>query len=193
MERVEILAHIKRAQSGDQSSFDVLKDQYKPLITSCAQRRVVEGMNLQDVEDLYQEALVNFCRAVTSYDLEASGVEFGLYAKICIDNGLVTAIRSYMRANRKVTVSLEDGASAIENALSADDLLDSLIEREKEAELVRTVRKNLSDYENRIWWLYVSGKSVSVIARELGASGTKSVSNAIYRIRKKLRDVVGEK
>ena len=192
MERNEILAHIKKAQMGDQISFNVLKEQYRPLIDSCARRRLVEGMNSQDVEDLSQEALVNFCRAVSSYDLDGSGVEFGLYARICIDNGLVTFIRSYMRENRKVTVSLDDGGDAMQSASEGEDFLESLVEREKAAELVRKVRKNLSEYENKIWWLYVSGKSVASIAKEIGAPSAKSVSNAIYRIRKKLRDVVGE-
>ena len=192
MVRVEILSHIKKAQSGDQASFDVLKEQYKPLITSCATRRVLDGMNSQDEEDLYSEALVSFCRAVSSYDCELSGVEFGLYAKICIDNGLVSFVRSYVRANRGYTVSLDAQGTVLDDNSEHDDLLQSLVDREKEAELVRTVRKHLSDYENRIWWLYVSGKSVSTIASQVGATSTKSVSNAIYRIRKKLRDVVGE-
>ena len=192
MERDEILSHIKKAQSGDQTSFDVLKEQYKPLITSCAIRRVIDGMNSQDKEDLFLEALVSFCRAVSSYDCELSGVEFGLYAKICIDNGLVSFVRSYTRANRGLTVSLEAHGDVPDGKSEQDDILQSLVDREKEAELVRVVRKHLSDYENRIWWLYVSGNSVAAIASEVGATSAKSVSNAIYRIRKKLRAVIGE-
>ena len=192
MERIEILMHIKKAQAGDQSSFDVLKEQYKPLIESCSQRRILVGvMNSQDEEDLLQEALVSFFRAVSNYDCELSGVEFGLYAKICIDNALVSFIRSYLKANRGQTVSLECKEGELEESDQQDDLLQSLVDREKEAELVRVVRAHLSDYENRIWWLYVSGKSISAIAAEIGAPSSKSVSNAIYRIRKKLRTVVG--
>lgn len=192
MERVEILSHIKKAQCGDQASFDVLKEQYKSLITSCVMRRVLSGMNSQDKEDLFLEALISFCRAVSNYDCELSGVEFGLYAKICIDNGLVSFVRSYVRANRGLTVSLDTQDAVLNDKSEQDDFLQSLVDREKEAELVRAVRKHLSDYENRIWWLYVSGKSVTTIASEVGATSTKSVSNAIYRIRKKLREVFGE-
>ena len=192
MERFEIVMHLKKAQSGVQSSFDVLKEQYKPLIESCARRRVIQGvMNSQDEEDMLQEALVGFCKAVSGYDCELSGVEFGLFAKICIDNALVSFIRSYMRSNRGQTVSLEFKDSDIDAIGESDDILQSMVDREKEAELVREVRAHLSDYENRIWWLYVSGKSVSAIAADVGAPSAKSVSNAIYRIRKKLRTVVG--
>ena len=58
-------------------------------------------------------------------------------------------------------------------------------------ELVKSIKKNLSDYENRVWWMYVSGLSVSEIARRIGVVEPKSVSNAVYRIRKKLRAVIG--
>ena len=39
--------------------------------------------------------------------------------------------------------------------------------------------------------MYVSGMSVSEISRAVSAD-SKSVSNAIYRIRKKLRETLGE-
>lgn len=192
MDRIEILAQIKKAQSGDQESYNALKEQYKPLIEACVQKRVLDSMNTQDVEDLSQEALVNFCRAVSFYDCEYSGVEFGLYAKICIDNGLVSFVRAYMRTNRRQPVSLDEGADDLVLASESVDILASLVERETQAELVRMVRNHLSDYENRIWWLYVSGIGVAEIARRIGAPSAKSVSNAIYRIRKKLREVVAD-
>ncbi|MBE6584813.1 MAG: sigma-70 family RNA polymerase sigma factor [Ruminococcaceae bacterium] len=190
-QKTELLGHIKKAQNEDQESFELLKKKYTPLIEACSRKHVVEGMNSQDVEDLRQEALVNFYRAVCSYDCDAQGVEFGLYAKICIDNGLVSFVRTYLRGKRRVTVPLDDGDNAYDPASAQEDFLQSVIDSEKEAELVRTVKKHLSNYENRIWWLYVSGKSVSEIAAEIDAPSAKSVSNAIYRIRKKLRFVVG--
>ncbi|MBQ4091230.1 MAG: sigma-70 family RNA polymerase sigma factor [Clostridia bacterium] len=188
MEQVsDILAYVKLAQAGDQAAFEALKDKYKPLLESSARRATVEGMNSQDVEDLGQEALVNFYRAVCSYDCERHGVEFGLYAKICIDNGLVSFVRSYMRRRRKMTVPLSEGDELYEEI---EDPLESLIQSEKETELVHTIKNHLSDYENRIWWLYVSGNTVSEIAQRIGAPGAKSVSNAIYRIRKKLKSII---
>ena len=127
-------------------------------------------------------------RAAISYDLGQTEVTFGLYAKICVDNGLCSFVRAFNRANRGITVPLED-----ESTYTVDvDYLQSVIDGEQAAELVRTVKKHLSDYESKIWWRYVSGKSVSSIALEIGAPSSKSVSNAIYRIRKKLRSVISE-
>ena len=68
----------------------------------------------------------------------------------------------------------------------AEDLAARLVEDESFRQLCRTVRGQLSDLENRVWWPYVTGVSVSEIARDLGRD-ERSVHNAIYRIRRKLR------
>lgn len=187
--REETIKIIKSAQGGCQSAFESLKETYKPLIESCVARHSAQDMPTQDVEDMRQEALFFFFNAVSSYDTESDGVEFGLYAKICIENGLVSFIRKYMRRIREQALSFEDNGT--KEALALDsDLLQNIVDVEREAELVRVIRNSLSDFENKVWWLYVSGMAVSEIAAALKLSSAKSVSNAIYRIRKKLRDCI---
>ena len=135
--------------------------------------------------------LIIFCNAVCNYDYSEDGVEFGLYAKICIENGLVSFIRSYYRRKKKAVLPLEYAERAADGAVY--DPLQALVDKENTSELVRVIRKNLSDYENRVWWLYVSGMSASEISRELKVNDSKSVSNAIYRIRRKLRGFVSDR
>ena len=185
-EREKLLLLIKSAQNGDQNAFGVLKDKYKPLIDSCSYKHINSDMPTQDAEDLHQEALVNFCNAVCSYDCGNDSVEFGLYAKICISNGLVSYMRSYARRQRNRTLSLDVDTHVGESSTRDTDPLQALIDKENEAELVREIKKHLSEYENRVWWLYVSGMSVADIVEAVGATDAKSVSNAIYRIRRKL-------
>ena len=147
-------------------------------------------MSEQDREDILQEALVHFCNAICSYNCESGGVEFGLYAKICVENGLVSFIRVYNRQNRLRAVSLEERTT--DNVFDCDgDVLETIAMRERTAVLVRQINKRLSKFENKIWWMYVAGLSVSAIADAVGAE-RKSVSNAIYRIRKKLKDALSE-
>ena len=181
---------ILSAKSGSQDAFAALKEQYRPLIDGCVYKFASSDMTDQDVEDLSQEALICFCSAVCSYDCGIENVEFGLYAKICIDNGLVSFVRSRNRRNRIRAVSL-DGETDIHNASAEDDVLQSLVDRERTSALVRKINKKLSDYEKKIWWMCVSGMSVSEISRAVSAD-SKSVSNAIYRIRKKLRETLSE-
>ncbi len=176
---------ILEAKCGSQSAFADLRERYSPLIDSCIFRFLSDGMTDQDKEDLAQEALIKFCSAVCSYDSEYENVEFGLYAKICIENGLVSFIRSHNRKNRIRPVSLE--GEIAEDIIGEGDILQSLVDRERTSILVRKIIRMLSDYENRVWWMYASGMSASEIAAAVGADA-KSVSNAVYRIRKKLRD-----
>ena len=92
-----------------------------------------------------------------------------------------------MRSRRRVaTVPLEEEISG--KVTDPDtDLAGQLVEDERFGQLCRTVRGHLSDFENQVWWQYVTGVSVADIAEGLGRD-ERSVHNAIYRIRKKLRE-----
>lgn len=182
---------VKQARDGSQNAFLKLKSQYTPLLESQVLKHKLHDMTEQDEADLREEALVIFCNAVCNYDYSEDGVEFGLYAKICIENGLVSFIRSYYRRKKKAVLPLEYAERAADGAVY--DPLQALVDKENTSELVRVIRKNLSDYENRVWWLYVSGMSASEISRELKVNDSKSVSNAIYRIRRKLRGFVSDR
>ena len=185
----ELVELILRARSGHESAFSELKDRYRPLIEASVRKFRTDAMSDQDAEDLYQEALVHFSNSICSYDCELGGVEFGLYAKICIENGLVSFVRAYNRRNRLKAVSLEERADT--TAEQGEDVLSSIVERERMAMLVHSINKQLSRLEKQVWWMYVSGASVSAIAKEIGIE-KKAVSNAIYRIRRKLKDNLGE-
>ena len=178
-------------KSGDQSAFEKLRLIYLPLLESQSSRHILPDMTVQDIEDLKQEALIVFGNAVRSYDFDVSGVEFGLYAKICIENRLASYVRSYTRQMRSRVVPLEDAEHFSDS--NTKDIFQTLVDREVNEELARSINKMLSDYESRIWWLYVSGMSVSRIAEHVGAPDAKSVSNAVYRIRKKLRESIFER
>lgn len=189
----ELLRLIGLAHIGRQDAFEDLRNLYKPLIESQVYKHSCADMSSQDIEDMRQEALVHFCNAVCSYDCDADGVEFGLYAKICIGNGLVSFVRSYLRRKQKKIVSLESGEMKSKEPYVYADMLQSVVEKEHLTYLVDTIRENLSDYENKVWWMYVSGMSVSDISEKLGCVGAKSVSNAVYRIRKKLRSFISDR
>ena len=187
----DLSAYILRARNGSQESFQYLRSKYAPLIESQVLKHKLADMSPQDVEDLRQEAVAIFCNAICTYDLSSVEVEFGLYAKICIQNGLISVVRTYLRRKKSSPVSLDDKEVAEKN-IEEIDFLQFLVNKENMAELVRVIGKNLSDYENRVWWMYVSGMAVSDIAKSLG-DPPKSVSNAIYRIRKKLREFLSER
>ena len=179
---------IGEAQSGVSAAIDELKKRYTPLIESLSAKFCRDGMSFQDRDDIREEALINFLNAIFSFDLSFDGVEFGLYAKICIENGLVSFIRSLDRRRRISEVSL-DSIFESSDKKPQKDMLAVMADREQALILSKRISDLLSEYENRIWWMYVSGLSVREIAKSLNVE-SKSVSNAVFRIRKKLREMV---
>ena len=182
---------IESAKSGDQEAFLLLRKKYEPLLQNQVTKHSLADMLAQDVEELKQEALIIFYNAVCNFQCSADGVEFGLYAKICVENGLVSFVRSYLRQAKRTVVPLEKAEEKFEERVY--DPLQTLVEKENMSDMVRMIRKLLSEYENRVWWMYVSGMSVSDISKAIGNTDPKSVSNAVYRIRKKLRSAISDR
>ena len=184
----ELSALLAHAKAGDQEIFATLLSRYSPLIESRLSRIRTANMTEQDVEDLRQEAYVSFHRALMHYDIEQHEVEFGLYAKICIDNGLYSAMRSMKHLTRAPLLPLD---AIEEHADDSTDPSEHLIEQEKLNALYAHIESALSPLENRIWRLYIVGQPTSAIAAAVGKD-EKSIHNAVYRIRKKLRATLGE-
>ena len=173
------------AKEGDGDAFARLAEEYKPMLDSAVASYKTDLCE-QDVEELYQEALLAFHRAVQSYELLYGNVSFGLYAKICVGKALVSALRQIKKNAAVVVIPLDE----IEpSELTVSDPASSVIERESAAELRAFIRENLSKYENSVWWMHYSGMSLEEIAESLGST-KKSVSNALARIKRKLRTLL---
>lgn len=182
----ELLQHdLLLAKTGDQVAFERLLENYRPLISSLVKSAVCEfPFSDSDYEDLYQEAVILFFRALERYDANQEEVAFGLFAKICIRNGLITQAKKLKK--RLCLLPLENEEQE-EDATEA--LADRLVEEERYKELYESVQSALTAYENRVWWLYLSGRTAKEIASIL-AKDEKSVQNAIFRIRRKLRSSI---
>jgi RNA polymerase sigma factor (sigma-70 family) len=177
---------VLQAQAGSREAYLALTARYRPLLESSVARFGASEMTDQERRDLREEAERVFLGAISSYDTDQDAVDFGLYAKICLRNGLVSEWRHLQTLRRVVSVPMEEELSP---DLTVPDPAQELEEEERFSKLCRTVREQLSDYENQVWWQYVTGVSVSDIAEGLGRD-ERSVHNAIYRIRKKLREKI---
>ena len=75
---------------------------------------------------------------------------------------------------------------AAEEKKSRDDRFSYVSEGRDTERTVERISGILSSYEKRVFSEYMLGKAVSEIAEDLGRS-TKSVSNAMFRIREKVK------
>lgn len=179
----DIRGLILAVRNGDQEAFVTLLERYKPLIDSSVSRFSMDESFSLYCEDLRQEASLVFYNSILAYDLEQNEVEFGLFAKICIHNALVSQLRAL---KKRCEEPIEKIPENLFSAQGTDDPSVRILEQERIKSLYSVIRKNLSDFEYEVWQLYVSGRSAAEVALVL-SSNEKSITNAIYRIRKKLR------
>ncbi len=173
------------AQNGSSDAHQALRARYRPLLEASVARFSGSDLSMQDQADLHEEAERVFLAAISTFDTEQDAVDFGLYAKICLRNGLVSEWRRMETRRRLPTVPLPE-AYPLSGEEPSDDPARTLAEEERFRTLCRVVSGHLSEFENRVWWPYVTGTSVRCIAADLGCD-ERAVHNAIYRIRHKLR------
>ncbi len=185
---LELLARIK---SGDEMAFHSLTESYASLVESVAystaeyigRAGIASPENTMD--DLRQEARLALYRASLRYDPDGVGkkVTFGLFAKICMRNALTSEYRRLSakkrRSDRLRRASLDDVGSV------QNDVSDAAMRLALE-EMLQNGGSELSRYEESVLRAYAEGKKIPAIAAELGRS-IRSVNNALYRIRVKLR------
>ncbi len=171
---------LDRAKKGSAEAYQLLRSRYRPLMESSVSKFLSDGMTLQEKEDLREEAERVFLTAVSTYDTEQDAVDFGLYAKICLRNGLVSEMRSLYSRRKLDIVPIEDELP------TEEDPARHVADEERFRKLSGMITAHLSPFENSVWWRFVSGADVKEIARQIGRD-ERSVHNAIYRIRKKLR------
>ncbi len=174
-----------RAKNKDQQAFDVLQNQYRPLITDQATKTVKRLLKMQEktfdqtlYEDCRQEALIAFHRAVVSYDFAKEEVTFGLYAKICIRNRLI----SYARKQKRIMERASDRLETQRNRASCEEAK-TVMSQEVYARLSQLISL-LSPFEQEVLHLRSTGEKPREIARSLGKS-PKVVYNALSRIQAK--------
>ena len=179
-DQTEVLLRLIR--KGEQQAFTDLLKLYEPLVRAEV-AHYTSGLDAFDVDDFRQVALLALYRASLSFDLSQSEVEFGLYAKICINNALSSFLRLWLRGKSELPLS-DDWIG--EGDQGEGDPARRLMEEEAVQLLLAHIRRVLSPFENRVWNLHMAGYSNKEIGRALGKE-PHSIENAVYRIRRKLR------
>ncbi len=167
-----LLACLRRVQSGTQGAFASLQEQYRPLVLSLVDS-FLASMPAGSVgrEDLIQEADIALYRAAIRYDITQDKVTFGLFAKVCIKNRLVSTLRRQKRLAKKPPRAAKQSATA--EAVAFD-------------QMPRAFLNLLTPYEEQVLRLRVESYSYKEIASRL-STDPKSVDNALCRIRQKIK------
>ena len=184
MEQKELLPLLSRIREGENDAFSLLCTHFEGMMQK-AVHDFSAGRCDADVSELMNEARLAFYRAACTYQ-DVKGATFGLYARVCVRNALVSFLRRH---------ALPDGVSVCEYdkipVVDESDPINALMAEERIAELMEMMGRTLSAYEMQVLVRLIDGEKSAAIAEALGTN-TKSVSNAIYRIRVGLRETLGK-
>lgn len=170
---------IERARRGDQLAIEQILNGYKNLVRSFARRYILpDGYT----EDLIQEGMIGLYNAIGDFD-EERGMSFKNFACLCVKRKIADGVKKYATKKNSVNINAVEltGAEVI-----APDPEEEILSSEREDELLLLMGKVLSDFEFRVFTLYIEGLSVSEIC-ETVAKDVKSVDNALQRSKKKLQ------
>lgn len=175
---------VDSARGGNDAAFEELVRRYLRVITWYADRY---SHTPHDKDDYLQEGLCGLLKAVRTYNGISSS--FSTYASVCIRTGIITAVRKNGRDNGRLvsyeeTVTESDGSDSI----SPEDVI---IQKESTDFLYERFKSVLSQYESTVFDFFLLDLSYADIALCLGTS-TKSVENAVHRIRTKLKALISK-
>ncbi len=175
-----------RAANGDDAAMALLIATVTPIA-----RAKASGFASPRVsgDDLVQEGMFGFLHALKTYD-PSKGVAFKAYAEVCINNRIVSAVRtSFNNKNVALSNALPYEPEKVDEAGVESDPADIVLQREDSDNLKDILRKGLSDFENQVVDLRLMDMSYSQMAEKLGCS-EKAIDNALQRIRRKMRDLL---
>lgn len=182
----DILELVLSARHGSDYAFSQICVRYSALLNSLSQKYSDICVDEQgERDDFLQESKIALYNAVLTYNAEKQNITFGAYAKVCIRNRLISYLRKCKSKKRQ---SKELVATPFEEKTASE----RVAWQEFEQQLAEQMEDNLSDFEKEIFKMLYSEMSIKEISKMTNKS-EKSVNNAIYRARRKLKGMLNEK
>jgi RNA polymerase sporulation-specific sigma factor len=187
---------LRKLREGESDITDYIMEKYKYLVRKKAKAMYLLG---GENDDLIQEGMIGLFKAVRDYDINQE-TSFYSFADLCISRQMYTAIKlsqrqKHMPLNSYVSlyeqredVNEEKQQPLIEllQAEKENNPEELFLDKEYFLMLEQEIKEKLSDFESRVLYLHLMGEDYHSIAKLLNKS-TKSVDNALQRIKKKMK------
>ena len=177
----------------DRSAEEFLLNKYKNLVKSRAKMYFLAG---GDNDDLMQEGIIGLFKAIHDYNSDKQA-SFYSFAELCVKRQIFTAIKTAARQKHQPLNTYISLNKPVYEDVSERTLVETLAEREsvdpeklyimheKLKDIEKEIDEKLSDLEKRVLILHLQGMSYQEIS-EIINKPTKSIDNALQRIKKKL-------
>nr|WP_239558583.1 RNA polymerase sporulation sigma factor SigH [Peribacillus deserti] len=186
-------ALVRRVQSGDGESSEILINKYRNFVRAKAGPYFLIGA---DKEDIIQEGMIGLFKAIRDYK-EDKLTSFKAFAELCVTRQIITAIKTATRQKHfplNSYVSLdkpiydEESNHTLMDVIPAAKIMNPealFINQENADDIELKMAALLSDLERRVLALYIDGQTYQEISNELNTH-VKSIDNALQRVKRKL-------
>lgn len=183
---------VRLSQAGDESATEYLLHKYQKLVYIWTRPYFLQGA---EDDDLLQEGMIGLFKAIRDFTPGSSS--FWSFAKLCITRNIISAIKGSTRQKHiplNSYTSLHqpiydvEGDRTLMEVLTnnkVDDPETLVIDRERLLQTQRYIKEVLSEFEYRVFRLYINGLSYKEMADRL-ETHTKSIDNALCRIKTKI-------
>ncbi|MBI2914786.1 MAG: RNA polymerase sporulation sigma factor SigH [Firmicutes bacterium] len=183
---------VNLAQRGNDAATDYLLQKYQKLVHIWTRPYFLQGA---EDDDLLQEGMIGLYKAIRDFSPGSSS--FWSFAKLCITRNIISAIKGTTRQKHiplnsytslhKPVYDVEGDRTLLEVLSNnrVDDPETLVIDRERLHQTQRHIKEALSEFEYRVFKLYINGLSYKEMARKL-RTHTKSIDNALCRIKNKI-------
>lgn len=187
---------VLRAQVGEDEASEYLLYKYRNLVRTKVKSYFLVGA---EKEDLLQVGMIGLWQAIIDFRSDRA-ISFPAFAKVCITRHIITAIKTATRQKQmplNCSLSLEAPTDDVTADWNLSDIIpgsdeydpEDLVLRHEDTKILHdTLQTVLSEFEWQVLAGYQKGKSYREIAAELRCN-TKSVDNALARVKRKLSDV----
>jgi len=183
----------RRAKDGCSASFDALLQRYKIRLKAHARRYFIRAG--ADYDDLVQEAMIGFFKAVRDFNLERGA--FPAFVELCVKRQVITFIKTMTRHKHHISnnaLSLDAPRSAYNmEPLSAaiSGVEPDFTQRLAHTAFIERLATRCSKIERHVLAMYTTGYTYEEIGIALGV-GYKSVDCTIWRIKVKAKKILAE-
>ena len=181
------------AQSGETQAEEYLIRKYERMVQVWSRPYFLQGA---EDDDLLQEGRIGLFKAIRDFNHGSSN--FWSFAKLCIIRNIISAIKgttrqkhiplnSYTSLYKSVYDS--EGDRALLEVSTDNKVVDPeaiVIDREKLKSTKYFISMALSEFEYKVFILYLNGLSYKEMAERLHTH-TKSVDNALCRVKSKIQ------
>ncbi|MEN3015646.1 MAG: sigma-70 family RNA polymerase sigma factor [bacterium] len=195
---------VELAKQGNLEAKKILIQRYSKFLFSKVIPFYIPG---GEREDIIQEAYIGFLKAIEDFDKNKGS--FFNFVNICVQRQITTAIKSSNRNKSKVLrnpISLESSifdedsgekslydyimpSKIIQGSYQEISIEDAIIDFIEKNQIKETLLSRLTPKEKEILKLRSQGLTYQEIANKMNIS-SKSVDNALQRIRKKIKNLI---